>query len=230
MRKLLICFPFAGSGTAFFRPWQGILADSFEVEPVLLPGRERRIIERPCQTVDEAMDDTLSRLGEKVKGASSVTVFGHSLGAVLAYAFVLRLSDETGVQASRLIVSGSHAPHKPRTRNATGLDDDAFLARVSEFAGFDDPAMLDPEMRELILPTLRADVAMHESYSPEPHRTASPITAIRGRDDRLVSAEDLLGWQEVAEGPIEVVELPGGHMYPAEQPEPLLALLRSDAR
>lgn len=226
MGRLLICFPYAGSGTVFFRSWQRMLAGHFEVEPVLLPGRERRLLDPPCLSIEAAMDDALPRLRAKVEAASSVTVFGHSLGAALAYAFVLRLFADTGIQASHLIASGSHPPHKPRPRHATGLGDDAFLAKVSEFAGFNDPAMLDLEMRELILPTLRADVAMHESYLPEPRRTASPITVVCGRDDALVSAEDLLDWQDVAEKPIELVALPGGHMYPVEQPEPLFELLR----
>jgi surfactin synthase thioesterase subunit len=226
MGRLLICFPFAGGGTIFFRTWQRMLAGHFEVEPVLLPGRERRLLDPPCLSIEAAADDALSRLRGKVEAASSVTVFGHSLGAVLAYAFVLRLAVETGIQASRLIASGSHPPHKPRPRNATGLGDDAFLAKVSEFAGFNDPAMLDPEMREVLLPTLRADVEMHESYLPEPRRTASPITVVRGRDDTLISAEDLLAWQDVAENPIELITVPGGHMYPAEQPEPLFELLK----
>jgi len=154
-----------------------MLAGHFEVEPVLLPGRERRLLDPPCLRIEAAVDDALSRLRGKVEAASSVTVFGHSLGAVLAYAFVLRLAVETGIQASRLIASGSHPPHEPRPRNATGLGDDAFLAKVSEFAGFNDPAMLDPEMRELLLPTLRADVEMHESYLPEPRRRSEEHTS-----------------------------------------------------
>lgn len=226
----LICFPFAGGGTAFFRPWQRMLGDSVEVQPILLPGRERRLLEPPCVTVEAAIDDTLSQLSGKLREAASVIVFGHSLGAALAYALTTRLAGQAGVRTTRLVVSGSPAPHKARPERASGLDDDAFLARVSEFAGFDDPAMLDGEVRELILPALRADVAMHESYSPDPQRIDAVITAIRGRDDGLVTQDDLLGWQEVAHQAIEFVTFPGGHMYLSEQSMPLIEKLAAYVR
>lgn len=230
MKPLLICFPFAGGGTAFFRPWQRMLGDSVEVQPILLPGRERRLLEPPCLTIEAAINDTLSQLNGKLRETESVIVFGHSLGAALAYALVTRMATEPGVRATRLVVSGSPAPHKSRSEQATGLDDDTFLARVSEFAGFDDPAMLDAEVREMILPALRADVAMHESYSPEPQRIDAAITAIRGCDDGLVSQDDLLGWQEVAQHAIEFITFPGSHMYLSEQPIPLMERLAAYAR
>lgn len=223
----LICFPFAAGGAAFFQGWHDALNEHFQVYPVLLPGRERRLLEPPCQTVDAAIDDAFEQLAAKLSPERPIWVFGHSLGAVLAHAFVVRLQGELGLYAQRLVASGSPGPHRPRKQTASGLADDAFLARVKEFAGFDDVAMRDPEWRELILPTLRADVEMHEQHRCNMTKIDTAVTVIRGDDDHLVSADDIEAWQELTTSPIDIVTLPGGHMYLAEDTHPLFNILRT---
>jgi surfactin synthase thioesterase subunit len=83
-------------------------------------------------------------------------------------------------------------------------------------------------MREMILPTLRADVEMHENYVPSTHLPLpAPITVIRGEDDELVSYEDAAGWSKATTGEFEHVEVPGGHMYLTEAAPALLRLISS---
>lgn len=226
----LICFPFAGGGAGYFQGWQKALEGSFDVYPVSLPGRERRLLEPPCLTVDAAVNDTLQQCPRELLFNRRIVVFGHCLGAFLASAFAVRLQKDCGFYVQQLIASGSPSPHKSRAIAATGLGDEAFLARVREFSGLDDPAMQDPEWRELIIPTLRADVEMHERHRSDAALPDTRTTVVRGSEDHLVSHSDLLEWKELTDRPIDVVTLPGGHMYLTESPEPLFQLLRSYAR
>jgi surfactin synthase thioesterase subunit len=224
----LVCLPFGGAGASFFRPWSAFAGDRLEVVPVQLPGRERQIDLDPYTDVHEAVTGLLPGLLAEVEGAR-VVLFGHSLGAVLAYELAHRLLDAPGVELLRLVVSGSPAPGVRRELTATGLaDDDEFLARVKQIAGYEHEAMADPEMRELILPTLRADVEMHESYVPSTEEPlAVPITAVRGADDTLVSADEAAGWAKVTGRDFELVEVPGGHMYLTDSAPALLDLIDS---
>ena len=120
----------------------------------------------------------------------------------------------------------SPEPHTQRPERATGLPDEEFLARVLQFAGVGHEALEDPEMRELILPTLRADVEMHENYRPSTgDRLPAPITSLRGSEDKLVTAAEGARWSEVAGAGFEYVELPGGHMYLTESAPDLLKLI-----
>jgi surfactin synthase thioesterase subunit len=212
-RTTLLCVPFAGAGASFFHPWRALSADRWRVVPVELPGRERRILEMPYRNVVEAaknsVDDIAAALGE---GARTV-LFGHSLGAVLAYELVHLLSTRD-VRVERLVVSGSPGPWTQRERRATGLPDEEFLVRVEEFAGFRHKALDHPEMRELILPMLRADCEMHENYVPSTHEPASvPICSMRGSADGLVTAEQAQEWRKATTGEFSYAEFPGGHMY-----------------
>jgi surfactin synthase thioesterase subunit len=159
----LLCVPFAGAGPSFFHPWRELAAGRWRVTSVELPGRERRILETPYRNVVEAaknsIDDIVADLGEGTR----TVLFGHSLGAVLAYELVHLLSTRD-VHVERLVVSGSPGPWTQRERRATGLEDEEFLARVEEFAGFRHEALDHPEMRELILPVLQADCEMHDEH------------------------------------------------------------------
>ncbi|MFE9812660.1 thioesterase II family protein [Streptomyces sp. NPDC005227] len=209
----LLCVPFAGAGPSFFHPWRELSAGRWRVTSVELPGRERRILDTPYRNVVEAakgsIDDIVADLGE----GTSTVLFGHSLGAVLAYELA-HLLPTRGVHVERLVVSGSPGPWTQRERRATGLPDEEFLARVEEFAGFRHEALDHPEMRELILPVLQADCEMHENYVPSTDTPlAVPVCSLRGARDGLVTAAEARQWQDATTAGFTYAEFPGDHMY-----------------
>lgn len=213
-RTKLVCLPFAGAGASFYHPWSAPTGQPLEVVPLQLPGRERQIDLEPYRDAQRAAEGLLADLRGALSGAEKVALFGHSLGAVLAYELAHRLGSIPEVELLRLFVSGSPAPGIRRSRRATGLPDEEFLLRVKEFAGYHHEALDDPELRELILPTLRADVEMHETYVPSTEAPlAVPITSIRGSEDELVTVEEAASWASVTSRKLDLAELPGGHMY-----------------
>jgi len=216
--------PFAGAGASFYLPWRHLGVEGVEVRPVQLPGRERLVAEDPYTDVHAAADGLLPGVLEQAQ-AAPVALFGHSLGAILAYELTRRLV-AAGVEVRHLFVSGSQGPWHGRAERATGLGDDDFLARVQEFAGYRHPAFDIPEMRELLLPTLRADVEMHEAYAPASDvRLPVPITSIRGVDDHLVSAEAAGHWRQATSATFTELNVPGGHMYLDSDAKALLELI-----
>jgi surfactin synthase thioesterase subunit len=179
--------------------------------------------------VNTAVDDLFPEIAGDL-GAGQVMLFGHSLGAVLAYELAHRFSTAPGFDVVRLIVSGSPGPWTRRARRATGLPDGQFLDRVSEFAQYNAETMQDPEVRTLVLPTLRADVEMHEEYvSGRSDPLAAPITSLRGRDDELVTADSAAEWSKATSLEFELKELPGGHMYITQDADDILRVARDAA-
>ena len=225
----LICLPFAGAGASFFTKWQSLAPDGLRIVPVQLPGREERFVEPAHTDAVRAADEAYGRLAGKLDGGRRIALFGHSLGAVLAYELARRLTDTQGIRGVHLFASGSPSPARGRADRVSGLTDEEFLDRVRSFAGYSHPALDDPEMRELLLPMLRADVEMHEKYRPSSDKPLSiPVTALRGTDDELVNALDTAQWAEVTTGPFATAELAGGHMYPADRPGALLELIKAE--
>jgi surfactin synthase thioesterase subunit len=225
----LLCVPFAGAGPSFFHPWRELSAGRWRVVTVELPGRERRLLETPYRNVVEAakneIDDVVASLGEGTR----TVLFGHSLGAVLAYELVHLLS-QRDVHVERLIVSGSPGPWTQRERRAAGLRGEEFLARVEEFAGFRHEALDHPEMRELILPALQADCEMHEAYVPSTDEPVSvPICSLRGDHDGLVTAEEAQQWREATTAEFSCAEFPGDHMYLVDQGREVLDVIEAQS-
>lgn len=226
MRTILFCLPYAGGGATFYRTWPPQPLPELFIEPVQLPGREE-LFDDPWPASVEAAADVVVDYVLTVAGATDrIALLGHSFGAVLAFEVARRLSVDRARPPVHLFASGSADPTASLGRNSAALPDDEFIARVEQIAGYRHPALAEPELREILLPVLRADVALHESYRADPEpRLSTPITAVRGVNDHIVSAADCAGWKRVTEAGCAVVELPGGHMYLADNPAPLLELV-----
>ncbi|GAA1985290.1 alpha/beta fold hydrolase [Catenulispora subtropica] len=224
---MLLCVPFAGAGPSFFHPWRALAGDRWRVTAVELPGREKRLLEEPYRNVVQAAEDSVDAVAEDVGGAPRVVLFGHSLGAVLAYELV-HLLTVRGVPVERLVVSGSPGPWTQRERRASGLPDEEFLERVEEFAGFRHEALYHPEMRDLILPVLQADCEMHENYVPSTDEPVTvPICSLRGASDGLVSADQAQEWVKATTEGFTYVELPGDHMYLVDSAREVLEVIEA---
>jgi surfactin synthase thioesterase subunit len=143
-----------------------------------------------------------------------VIVFGHSLGAIQAYELARWITSEPSRRAVHLVVSGSASPLLKRRGKATGLSDDEFVREVESLAGYTHPALADREMRGLLLPALRADVEMHESYV---HEWAVPleinITCVHGKGDEIVKASEAEQWRDVTQGTVDLLYAEGEHMF-----------------
>lgn len=224
----LLCFPPAGAGAAFFRPWIGHHA-GLHVVPVEIPGREKRFAEPECTDMDSLLEVIVPELLETVEHADRVAVFGHSFGAILAYETVRALVRRSPGTDITLVPSGSTRPGIPRAGRITGLSDDAFVAEVQRISGYHHPALDEPELRELLLPPLRADVAMHENHVFDPSEPlTAPVLAVRGSDDDMVSAADAGAWRTVTSAGFRLAEIDGGHMYLVDHWTELLQLIADE--
>ncbi|GIG63548.1 oleoyl-ACP hydrolase [Longispora fulva] len=222
----VLCLPHAGAGSSFFFPWRRLDPPGVTLVPLQLPGREERVEEELLTDVHAAVRALLPEAVAAVGDSRRVALFGHSLGAALAYELARALQEQTELVVDHLVVSGSPGPWSGRTEQAAALDDEEFLARIEEFAGYRHSAFDFPELRDMLLPILRADVAMHESYRPTTDApTTTPITCVRGEGDLLVSRRDAELWRSATRGPFTYTELPGGHMYLAESATDLVDLI-----
>jgi len=222
----IVCLPHAGAGASSFFPWRQLTPPGVELLTLQPPGREERADEEPHHDVHEAVQALLPDLMARVANRSSLVLFGHSLGAVLAYELARAVEERTELTVLRVFVSGSPGPARGRGGRSAALDDDEFVARVEELAGYRHPAFEYAELREVILPTLRADVAMHEAYQPLADTPIqAPITCLRGADDHLVSPEDVAAWRTATVSGCRFVEMSGGHMYLTDSAPRLLQIM-----
>ncbi len=212
----LICLPFAGGGASIFRMWPAGLPPAVEVVAVQLPGRESRQLEAPFTRLGPLIDGLAAVLEPLVADPDRpYALFGHSMGGLLAYALAREFERRSLPLPVHLIVSARRAPGLPVDHPVLhNLPDEEFLAELGRLDGAPSAAMGDPELRRLVLPTLRADFAVCETYVHEPAPPlACPITAYGGLRDRTVSYRHLEAWRTETGGEFLVRMFPGGHFF-----------------
>lgn len=208
----LLCFPFAGGGASFYRPWALRSDRRLTVLPVQLPGREERLREMAETDMGRLLDGLTTSLLPRLEGP--LALFGHSLGALVAAALAQRLT-ALGRPARHLFVSGAAAPHRPPRRAPMhSLPDAAFAAAIAELNGTPPAVLRDPRLMELFLPILRADCRLGETFR---YDTARPmtcdITVLAADDDPFLDPDRTAAWAEITTGRASVRRFPGDHFY-----------------
>ncbi|MFD4628500.1 thioesterase II family protein [Streptomyces sp. NPDC058284] len=208
----LVCFPFAGGSASYYFGLSGLLAPGIEVLSVQYPGRQDRHAEPCLESVAELADGVVAHLPADGK---PFALFGHSLGAIVAFEVARRLRGPAGPGLPvHLFASGGIArPYRP-AGGARRFGDADLLAHLRAMGGTDERFFASPELQELILPALRADYRAVGTYeAPGPGRLACPITALIGDADGRTTPEEAAAWRERTAAGFDLRVLPGGHFY-----------------
>lgn len=227
-RLRLLGLPHAGGGANVFRGWADRLPPDVELLAARYPGRQDRLLE-PCVSTMAEMAD---RISAAVAGLLDrpLALFGHSMGASIGYEVAIRLQ-ERGTPPAALLVSGQAPPHLARYLDAHLRGDDALIDEVRRLGEADEAVLADPDLRELILPSLRADFALLGNYRRDPLAVLDvPVVAYVGEQDADVPVGTLPGWADVTSAGLQVRVFPGDHFYLVPQQEPLLADLSGRLR
>jgi pyochelin biosynthetic protein PchC len=227
----LLVFPHAGGSASYYFPFVRALAAGVDVIAVQYPGRQERHQEPPVGDIQELASLVTAALADGGLHDLPLALFGHSMGALVAYETAHRLAD-LGVQVRRLLVSGCRGPsvrndHPPvHTR-----DDDGLVAVLRAMGGTDDELLADPAFRRLTLPALRADYRAVETYRYRRRpKLTMPVTALIGDSDPRVSVTVAREWAASTTGAFALRVFPGGHFYLSDpgQQAAVIALLRDE--
>lgn len=211
----LFCFHHAGVGAAVYRPWALQFAPEVEVCAVELPGRGSRLSEPALASVDAIVAQLVDHLLPELD--RPFVFFGHSMGAVLAYETSLALAAAGHPLPEHLFVSGRRPPHVPDPMSPLGeLPAPAFVAEINRRYGGIRPELLaHPDVMELLLPALRADIRALDRHQPVRPRTAltCPITAMGGDADAVTPPEHLDAWSSLTAASFASKRYAGDHFY-----------------
>ncbi|MEV6674110.1 alpha/beta fold hydrolase [Streptomyces sp. NPDC051162] len=208
----LVCFPFAGGSASYFFGLSRLLSPDVEVLAVQYPGRQDRHGEPCLESVAELADAVVTELPADGR---PFALFGHSMGALVAFEVARRLRDPGGPgRPVRLFASGGIArPYRPEGSGELPGDRD-ILAHLRSLGGTDERFFASEELQALILPALRADYRAVGAYEPPgPERLGCPVTALIGDADGRTSPAEAATWRERTSGDFELHVLPGGHFY-----------------
>lgn len=220
-RIRLFCFPYAGSGADIFRDWPKELHESIEVVPVVLPGRGPRLGEIPYTSMETLVEELFIAIQHLLD--RPFAFFGHSFGALAAFELARRLQ-AGGVLAKSIFLSACPAPPLPApTRPVGNMSDNELTNRLLELGGTSEEVMRHQELLQLVLPAVRADFEIIESYQFRPCRLLQCRFLICGGDADLEVPPHLLGgWRQHTAAGAEIRLFQGDHFFLARRAPELL--------
>lgn len=212
-RLRLFCVPSAGTGASAFNAWPSAFPDTVELHAVQLPGRESRYSELALNDAYEAarlLADAIEPYLDRY-----YVLFGYSMGALLAFEVIRELRRRGAPMPLQLFVGARRAPQLAATRPPLGrLPREAFLKMVSDYHDSPPAAWQNPDLLEIVLPVLRADIALCEGYvyRREPPFDF-PIQAFAGLRDGSAPLSAVQAWREQTTGEFALELFDGGHFF-----------------
>jgi len=209
----LFCFPHAGGSAASLNGWIRRLPSTIALERVELPGRVPDAAEAPQTCIENVMPGLWRKLADRLD--RPFALYGHSLGALVAYEFARCARAHGFGSPLALFVSGRRAPQCPLTLNSLyDLPEPELMERLAEFGGTPDGVIRNATWRRYLLPALRADLEMSDRYEHRPDAPLDcPIFAFRGRADSIASEAEIHAWGAQSTGHFAAETLPGGHFF-----------------
>ena len=224
----IFCFPYAGGSALVFKKWEDLLPPNVQVVSVELPGRGARMQEPPFVSLPDLIDNLREVIWPLLD--KPFAFFGHSMGAIIGFELARALRRKYCVEPQTLFVAGRRAPQIPNSEPVTyNLPKDEFTKELIELDGTPKELLEHEELMEMIIPLLRADFQLIQTYRylVEPPLKC-PIIAYGGLRDRHATREKLILWKELTSSRFSLSMLPGDHFFLRSSQVQLLGLIANE--
>lgn len=182
--------------------------------PIALAAREARTDETPITRMNALVGEVADAIAPALDRPYALV--GHSMGAWVAFELARELRVRELAPPRLLVVAACGAPQaaKSETQMHT-LPDAEFVAEVARrFDGIPPAVRENEELLQLLLPALRADIELLETYQYiEQPPLETDIIALGGANDPAVTVTELNDWRRHMVGKFSARMLPGGHFF-----------------
>ena len=221
----MFCFPYAGGGASIFHRWSKCLPQSVDLCPVQFPGREHRLKEPPFTGLSDLVRSIRQALAPYMD--KPFVFYGHSMGGLIGFELIRLLRKEGGPQPLHFFVSGCRGPHViDRERITYNLPEPELLEELRTLNGTPEEVLENPELIQVLLPILRADFEVVETYDYSVERPLSvPISVFGGLQDKKIELHHLEAWSEHTTASCSVRMLLGDHFFLRTAQQDLLRVI-----
>lgn len=225
-RLNIYCIPFAGGNRYSYRTFEEHASVDLRIIPLELPGRGSRLAEPLLTSMEDVVDDVYNTL-RKQNIHTPYAIFGHSMGALIAFLVIHKLSSQNLPLPIRLFVTGRQAPSCIITKITYDLPQAEFYQEVRSIGGTLDVVLQDRSLMEMYEPILRADFQAVETCEYLPRRQLNiPITAMIGSEEKT-TYEHVTGWQKETTKNLEILIFQGNHFFIYEHAKRIVSIIHS---
>ncbi|MGF1430185.1 thioesterase II family protein [Kitasatospora sp. LaBMicrA B282] len=222
----LYCLGHAGAGVASYRRWPAAVGPEVEVATLPLPGRDSR--RRETRVTDRAglLADLLPPL-LRAAASGPYALYGHSLGALVAYTLTRALDDAGAPPPLFLAVGACLPPHVATALvRAADLPDAQLLPLLDHLGSLPKGEAARPGglWHRSVLPVLRDDLRLARSLREAALDPVTggpvdvPVLVFAGTEDPVAFPQALTEWRGWTNAAVEARTVDGGHFF-ADGPE-----------
>ncbi|WGU96906.1 alpha/beta fold hydrolase [Paenibacillus dendritiformis] len=226
MNCKLFCLPHAGGSATVYMRWKRYLRDGIELHPLEPAGRGKRLAEPHYGSLDDMIDDLCGCLEQQLDG-SDFALFGHSMGALVAYELAHAIKRRSGREPIHLFVSGTYPPHAKKINTLHSLSDDRLREEITRLGGTEGELLEREDLLRLFLPVLRRDLELVEThrFEEKPDRIHCNLSVLSGKEDRATACYDLSEWSSYGSRACRFYEFEGGHFFINEHVVQVVSLI-----
>ncbi|AIU89020.1 MULTISPECIES: thioesterase II family protein [Pectobacterium] len=216
----------AGGSHMLYRPWASLLPEWIELIALEIPGRGLSFGAPFCQTMEDAIELLLS----EIQTDTPFALFGHSMGALIAYELTLRLQRQHTPPAWL----GLSAFLPPHVKNQTALSRYSwgnnqlmdYLFTLGGIANLDE-FTAEPAVMNMLLDILRSDFSLIDNWRMSDELITENIQAhcFSSREDPVAGHQLMSDWQKYISSSFSHTVFSGGHFYLAKHVEALLDII-----
>lgn len=209
----LFLFPYAGGNAPMYREWLPYFPAGVAVQALQLPGRLDRRNEPLLGDVPGMVDEVCEALSAELDDRP-YALFGHSLGALLAYRVAVAMERESGTGPILLAAAGwTPEGFRMPTVAQVQLPQDELVEWIVSLGSLPAAIYEDAEMLALTIPPTRADLTACARYVDDRASLSCPVVTYSGRDDPLLAPDAARSWMRRTPDYLGNQEFPGGHFF-----------------
>jgi surfactin synthase thioesterase subunit len=221
----LFCIPYAGAGATVYRNWQQLFGEEINVIPIQLPGRENRMGEPLVDNVKDLAKQILK--GIKNELTDHFSIFGHSMGGILAYELSILMEEEFGIYPDILFMSATTLTPRDESKIVSNKNDDELAAYLSKSGGTASELINNQSFREVYFPIIRNDYKLVEIYKSDLKITSAKILAFASYDDSEICYKDTQDINVVTKN-YNISYFNGGHFFIQSSTEELINRIKKE--
>ena len=214
----LFCLPYAGGSKQAYAGWKKYadtnMEKKIEIEALEIKGRGERFCEGFYHDFSEAVDDIYALIKDKIQ-KEDYAIYGHSMGAVLAYELYYKIAAEQSNAPGHIFFSGRYSPVvQDNMYVSSKMPDDEFISRLLALGGVPDTLPQSKELMEFYLPIIKNDIRVLETYDfrERDEKIQCAATVINGTEDRTDS-NGKITWSDLCGGQCKSYYLEGNHFF-----------------
>ena len=212
-RIWLINIPHAGGSTAAFKKWNKKV--NCNVLNIEYPGHWTRMNEPMIETFTQLAGDVINTIENNISKDSSLMIFGHSVGAIMAW-YISPILMEKGYILRHLFLSASHNPGSFPEKSILMSVTDCDMLRLIGYKVEEHDVNFNNKFMKIFLPILKNDINVCKSFLCDDHYVDVSSTVLYGTDDIFTELDELQKWSKYVKL-YKMQALPGEHLFIEEK-------------